>query len=194
MTYGRLMRISFVITLSILALFIFFISGNHDWIEKNYASAFFPALASVLRVLFGWLPFSLGDIIYSIVTISVLWQIGKFIVRLFHKTDSWKKKLSPLFTAGIILMFVYVYFYLFWGLNYYRKGIEYQLGLQNAKFEKQQLIDLNQVLLSKVNATKESCLQHKDTVMTRERMFQSAVEGYQQLDRSFHLFIIDMLH
>lgn len=185
MTYGRLMRISFVTALSILALFIFFISGNHDWIEKNYASGFFPALASVLRVLFGWLPFSLGDIIYSIVTVSVLWQIGKFIVRLFHKTDSWKKKLTPLFNAGIILLFVYVYFYLFWGLNYYRKGIEYQLGLQNGKFEKQQLIDLNQELLAKVNATKESCLRQKDTVMSRDRMFQSALEGYQQLEQKF---------
>ena len=185
MTYGKLIRISIVSTLAILALFIFFISGNHDWIEKNYALGFFPALASVLRVVFGWLPFSVGDIIYSIVTVSVLWQIGKFIVRLFHKTDSWKKKLTPLFTAGIILLFVYVYFYLFWGLNYYRKGIEYQLGLQNGKFEKQQLIDLNQVLLSKVNATKESCLQKKDTVMSRGRMFQSSIEGYQQLEQKF---------
>ncbi len=185
MTYGKLIRTSFVIALSILALFIFFISGNHDWIEKNYATGFFPSLASLLRLLFGRIPFSLGDIIYSIVIISVLWQIGKFIVRLFHKKDSWQKKLSPLFTAGIILLFVYVYFYLFWGLNYYRKGIEFQLGLQNGKFEKQQLVELNQLLLLKVNATKESCLQQKDTVMSQQRMFHSSVAGYHELEKKF---------
>ena len=106
MTYGKLIRISIVITLLILALFIFFISGNHNWIEKNYSNAFFPSLSKILRVLFGWVPFSIGDIIYSVVTISVLWQIGKFIVRLFYKKDSWGKKLFPLFTAGIILLFV----------------------------------------------------------------------------------------
>ncbi len=185
MTYGKLIRISIVITLLILALFIFFISGNHNWIEKNYSNAFFPSLSKILRVLFGWVPFSIGDIIYSVVTISVLWQIGKFIVRLFHKKDSWGKKLFPLFTAGIILLFVYVYFYLFWGLNYYRKGIEHQLGLQNGKFEKQQLIELNQSLLVKLNAAKEICLAKKDTVMSSQRMFQSSLEGYKNLESQF---------
>jgi len=185
MTYGKFIRISFLISLITLALFIFFIAGKHEWIEKKYATGFFPVLASILRFLFGWIPFSLGDIIYFIVTVSVLWQIGKFIVRLFHKTDTWKKKLSPLFTAGLILLFVYVYFYLFWGLNYYRKGIEYQLGLQNGKFEKQQLIDLNHLLLLRVNTTKESCLQHMDTVMSRNRMFQSSVDGYRELEKKF---------
>jgi Protein of unknown function (DUF3810) len=185
MTYGKLIRTTIVVTLVTLALFIFFISGNHSWIEKNYSNAFFPSLAKILRVLFGWVPFSIGDMIYSVVTISVLWQIGKFVVRLFHKKDSWGKKLFPLFTAAIILLFVYVYFYLFWGLNYYRKGIEHQLGLQNGKFEKQQLIDLNQSLLQKLNTTKEICLQKKDTVMSSGRMFTAALEGYQNLETRF---------
>ncbi|MFT3847055.1 MAG: DUF3810 family protein [Lacibacter sp.] len=185
MTYGKLIRISLLTTLIILALFIFFISGNHGWIEKNYSAVFYPKLGSSLRFLFGWFPFSFGDLIYTGVGIAVAWQIGKFIVRLFHKTDSWKKKLNPLFTAGIILLCVYVYFYLFWGLNYYRKGIEYQLGLEKDKFEKQQLIDLTGYLLQKANSTKNICLQKKDTVMNRERMFQSALQGYETIQKQF---------
>ena len=185
MTYGRLIRIAIFGTLFILALFIFFISGNHEWIEINYATSFYPRLATTLRLLFGWFPFSLGDIIYSIVTISVLWQIGKFVVRLFHKTDSWRKKLTPLLTAGLILLAVYVYFYLFWGLNYYRNGIEQQLGLKNVKFEKEQLIDLNSYLLTELNKRKDICLQKKDTFMSRERMFESARDGYSKLEDQF---------
>ncbi len=185
MTYGRLIRLSLVTALLILALFIFFIAGNHSWIEKNYAIGFYPRLSSILRIIFGWLPFSLGDILYSIVTVSVLWQLGKFIVRLFHKTDSWRKKLAPLLTAATILLFVYVYFYLFWGLNYYRQGIEEQLGLKNGEFDKQELIDLNQYLLTQVNNRKEICLQKKDTVMSNERMFLSALDGYQKLEKQF---------
>ena len=100
MTYGRLIRISLVTALLILALFIFFIAGNHSWIEKNYAIGFYPKLSAVLRVAFGWIPFSLGDVLYSIVAVSVFWQLGKFVVRLFHKTDSWRKKLAPLLTAA----------------------------------------------------------------------------------------------
>ena len=185
MTYGKLIRTSITITLIILALFIFFISGYQQWIEINYSTGFFPRLASFFRLIFGWFPFSLGDVVYSVVTISVLWEIGKFIVRLFHPKDSWAKKLSPLFTAGLILLFVYVYFYLFWGLNYYRQGIEHQLQLQNNNFQKQQLVELNQFLLQKLNATKESCLQNKDSVMSRERMFSSSLKGYKKLEKKF---------
>jgi hypothetical protein len=185
MTYGRLIRISVVSALFILALFIFFISDNHGWIEKNYATGFYPKLSATLRILFGWMPFSLGDIIYSIVTIAVLWQLGKFVVRLFHKTDSWKKKLTPLFNAGITILFVYVYFYLFWGLNYYRNGIEQQLALQNDRFDKNELVLLNQYLLGQMNNSKEVCLQKKDTVMENDRMFQSALEGYRNMETSF---------
>ncbi len=185
MTYGKLIRISLLTALLILAFCIFFIAGNHSWIEKNYATGFYPPLGNFLRILFGWIPFSLGDIIYSIVIISVLWQLGKFVVRLFHKTDSLRKKLTPLLTAGIILLFVYVYFYLFWGLNYYRQGIEQQLSLKNGKFDKQQLIDLNHYLLVQVNNRKEICLQQKDTVITGERMFQSALLGYRALEPKF---------
>lgn len=185
MTYGRLIRISLITALLILALFIFFIAGNHSWIEKHYAIGFYPKLSSTLRIFFGWLPFSLGDVLYSVVAISVLWQLGKFAVLLFHKTDSWRKKMAPLLTAGTILLFVYVYFYLFWGLNYYRLGIEEQLGLKNDKFDKQQLVDLNLYLLAQVNNRKEICLQKKDTVMSNDRMFLSALDGYQTLEKQF---------
>lgn len=185
MTYVKLIRISLIISFSILALFIFFISDNHEWIERNYATGFFPYLSKALRFMFGWVPFSIGDIIYLLVIFSVLWQIGKFIVRLFHKKDSWAKKLSPLQAAGIILLIVYVYFYMFWGLNYYRKGIEHQLGLKNIKFEKEQLIELNEALLLKLNSTKNICLTKKDTIMNPERMFSSSFEGYKNLERSF---------
>ena len=185
MTYGKLIRISIITSFSILALFIFFISDNHEWIEKNYSTGFFPYLSKGLRFVFGWVPFSIGDIIYLLVIISVLWQIGKFIVRLFHKKDSWAKKLSPLLAAGMILLVVYVYFYMFWGLNYYRKGIEHQLGLKNNKFEKQQLIELNKALLIKLNATKEICVAKKDTTMSSERVFRSAYDGYKNLEQRF---------
>ncbi|MBX9783823.1 MAG: DUF3810 domain-containing protein [Chitinophagaceae bacterium] len=179
------MRTALVIALLLLALFIYFISGYHQWIESNYSTGFFPKLASSLRWLLGALPFSLGDVIYSVVVAAVLWNIIKFIIRLFHPKDSWGKKLYPLFTAAIILLFVYVYFYLFWGLNYYRKGIEYQLGLQNGQFQKKELISLNQYLLEQVNHRKEICLQKKDTVMSHPRMYKAAYAGYRELEQQY---------
>jgi hypothetical protein len=185
MPFRKAIRIAIIATLLLLALFIYVISGCHSWIENNYSTGFFPKLSSGLRFLLGSIPFSIGDIIYSAVLATVLWNIIKFIIRLFHKKDSWAKKLAPLLTAGIILLIVYVYFYLFWGLNYYRKGIEHQLGLQNGKFEKQDLIALNQYLLEQLNHRKTVCLQQKDTIMNRQRMFGAAHNGYRQLEKTY---------
>lgn len=185
MSFRKAIRTAIFVTLILFALFIYFISGYQQWIETNYSTGFFPKLASVLRFILGSLPFSLGDILYSVVLTAVLWNIGKFIVRLFHPKDSWGKKLAPLLTAGIIVLFVYVYFYLFWGLNYYRKGIEHQLGLQNGAFKKEELISLNQYLVEQVNHRKEICLQKKDTVMNTSRIFHAAHDGYKELEKQY---------
>lgn len=185
MSFRKAIRIAILITLILLALFIYFISGYQQWIETNYSTSFFPKLASVLRFSLGSIPFSVGDIIYSIVFISILWNIIKFITRLFHPKDSWGKKLAPLLTAGLIVLCVYVYFYLFWGLNYYRKGIEHQLSLHNGSFQKEELVALNQYLVKQVNHRKEVCLENKDTVMSKERMFRSAFNGYKELEKQY---------
>lgn len=185
MSFRKAIRTALIITLLIFALFIYFISAYHEWIEKHYSTGLFPKLASFLRVTLGALPISIGDIIYSIVTVTVVWNIIKFIIRLFHPKDSWGKKLAPLLIAGITILFVYVYFYLFWGLNYYRLGIEHQLGLQNGKFEKAELIALNQYLLEQVNHRKEICLKQKDTIMSNQRMFKAAYDGYRELEKNY---------
>jgi hypothetical protein len=185
MSFRKALKTALVISLLLLALFIYFISGFNKWIETYYSTGFFPKLASLLRLLLGSISISIGDIIYSIVFVTVTWNIGKFIIRLFHPKDNWSKKLAPLSIAAITLLFVYVYFYLFWGLNYYRMGIEHQLGLQNGKFEKDELIALNQYLLEQVNHRKEICLQKKDTVMSKNRMFKSASQGYKELEKQY---------
>lgn len=185
MSFRKAIRISIIVTLLVLALFIYFISAYNVWIEKYYSTGLFPKLASFLRITLGSIPFSIGDIIYSIVVVTVVWNIIKFIIRLFHPKDSWSKKLVPLLVACTTLLFVYVYFYLFWGLNYYRLGIEHQLGLQNGNFQKEELISLNQYLLRKVNNSKEICLQQRDTFMSSERMFTAAYDGYQVLEKKY---------
>jgi Protein of unknown function (DUF3810) len=185
MSFRKAIRTALIVTLLLLALFIYFVSSYHNWIENYYSTGFFPKLAAVLRFVLGSIPFSIGDILYSVVIVAVVWNIGKFIIRLFHPKDSWGKKLAPLLTSGIIVLAVYVYFYLFWGLNYYRKGIEHQLGLQNGSFKKEELISLNQYLVEQVNSRKEICLQKKDTVMDNERMFKSAYMGYKELEKQY---------
>ena len=185
MTYRKLIRISFIIALIIMALSIFWLSGFHDWIEQRYATTFFPVLGSALRFLFGWIPFSIGDLMYSTLGILFVYQLGLFLKGIFQKGTVWHQKLQPLNGAVLIVLFVYVYFYLFWGLNYYRRGIEFQLKLEPTTATRSELLSLNALLISRLNASKQVCLQNNDTLMTSERMFSSALEGYHTMEAKF---------
>jgi hypothetical protein len=71
MSFRKAIRIAILVTLILLASFIYFISGYQQWIETNYSTGFFPRLASVLRFALGSIPFSIGDVIYSIVFVAI---------------------------------------------------------------------------------------------------------------------------
>ena len=69
-----------VITLHILAL-------QHSFIENVYSAFIYPPLAYVLRLLTGWIPFSVGDMLY---TIAFIWLLVKTIQFFKHK-PTWIK-------------------------------------------------------------------------------------------------------
>lgn len=185
MTYGKIIRLSLFIALLAMAISIFILSDYHRWIETNYSTGFFPSLASVLRYTIGSLPFSLGDLIYSAAVLYIFWELFLFFKKLLNRKSGWKEKLLPFQKAGLLLLFIYVYFYLFWGLNYFRLGIEHQLELKNGAFAKKDLIALNVELLRKVNQTKRICLLKKDTFISQERMFREAAAAYQSLELKY---------
>lgn len=185
MSYGKLIRLSLLLALVVMATGIFIISGWHSWIEQHYSTGFYPPLAAALRSGLGFLPFSLGDLLYSVALLYILYELFLFFRRLLNRKAGWKEKLIPLQKAIIALLALYVYFYLFWGLNYYRLGIEHQLSINNQQVQTSELKELTTLLLQRVNQTKEICLQRQDTIMDRQRMFRAAEQGYQRLEPKF---------
>ena len=65
-----------MVILMVLAIFIKVYSANAYRVEHNYAVGFYPSIASFFRLIFGWLPFSIGDFLYGA---AVLWIIIKLI-------------------------------------------------------------------------------------------------------------------
>lgn len=78
-----------------------------------YAVHLYPYVAKILSNISRWVPFSLGDcFIYG----SILGIILYIIVRMIRR-KSFLKTLSQVF---LYLVWVYIWFYLAWGLNYFR--------------------------------------------------------------------------
>src|SRR4051794_31846595 len=61
-----------IIILFVVAIVLKIISSFPNFIEQYYSETVYPVIASALRILTGWIPFSLGDVVYSL---CVLWLI-----------------------------------------------------------------------------------------------------------------------
>ena len=72
-------------------------------VEKYYSNGIYPVISRLLRFLFGWLPFSIGDLLYALAGIYLLIKAVQFIRAIFKKqagkTFWWNAIRWILFTA-----------------------------------------------------------------------------------------------
>ncbi|KPM31696.1 Hypothetical protein I595_2191 [Croceitalea dokdonensis DOKDO 023] len=128
--------------------------GNYpDLVEKYYSEGLYPVLSKFLRTLFGWIPFSVGDIFYTILVLSLLrylWVRGKLL---------FLKPRETLQHVGITLSIAYFIFHLFWGMNYYRLPINEKLGFKT-EYTKEELVNFT------LNTVKE--LNYLQVILTQD--------------------------
>src|SRR5689334_6689552 len=97
------------LTLAILLVFCFLLrlySCNPVRVENGYSSDFFPAFGRFLRASFGKWGFSLGDIIYLLAIIYLLYKLFRIIrfIILTRKFSLYKTRLKRfVLDTGIIL-------------------------------------------------------------------------------------------
>lgn len=140
-----------LIALLAVSVFMKLFSLNPDWVEKYYTFGFYPVISKVLRALLGWIPFSVGDILYMAAFIFLVFKAWK-LIRLLAKRKV-KEYLSwILFRKYLkLVLWIYIIFNLFWGLNYNRRGIEEQFGLKIEKYNAAELYTLSKTLQEQLN-------------------------------------------
>lgn len=115
-----------------LGLFIVFLLSwlkqAPEIVEQYYSRQFYPLFSYIPKFLFGWLPFSVGDIVYMFLLCCLLWIVISSIIAL-SKREWWLMQKRAM-QFMLILVGVYIYFYLSWGLHYYRVPVQQQLNLQ----------------------------------------------------------------
>jgi hypothetical protein len=169
--------------LVILAVIIRLISSNKQWVEDNYSSGIYPVAGVFFRTVFGWLPFSLGDLIYTAVVLWVIYDIVWLLVKVYRKEYNIQHVKSGLFKYLGLMLLVYIMFNLFWGLNYNRKGIAHQLALNVEEVKLEELRWLADTLLKKTNA-----LQQGNTLLLKapdKMIFKKTVAVYGNLKQDF---------
>jgi len=105
-----------------------FFQSNSEWVESIYSRGIYPIYCYIPKILFGWLPFSIGDLIYACLFIGLAWILIKAIVLLFKKEFS--RAVRQLLRFVAVLLTVYLFFYNAWALNYFRIPISKQLDIK----------------------------------------------------------------
>lgn len=153
-------------------------------VENGYSTRFFPRFSAIQRMFFGKIPFCLGDILYLLLFLWLSILLFRFLksVIIQKRKPKMGNILGKLF---FISATVYIIFNIFWGLNYNRKGINWQLGLPDtAAFNTEDLRNLNCLLLDKINQSKLA-LMKQEKYPTNRRLFQIVNEAYQSAAEKF---------
>jgi hypothetical protein len=115
-------------------------------VERLYATGIYLFTSKMLRFLFGWLPFSIGDIGYGLVIILIIYFLYRLVVNMRHKRINRKWWVRQARRSLRLAMAIYLVFQWLWGLNYHRMGSSFQLGIQPGPYNKQELLQLADTL------------------------------------------------
>ncbi len=174
------------ILLPFQVLFIGWLSLHPELVEEYYSKGFYPIISSLFRILFGWIPFSVGDLL--------LFYLIFIVLRFLYKTIKTFKKtwLLRLFQFTSFFSVLYFCFYLFWALNYFREPLAKNLGFENKKYTTEQLINLTNFLIQKTNKSHLKISSDSSLIPVfpyeKKEIYAIAKESYVQLEKSYPQF------
>ena len=173
--------------LILLTIAIKWISLYPGWVENNYTYGIYPYLSGALRFVFGWIPFSIGDLFYGFLILMIILRVGKFFKLLFKKQLTRRYFVMALQQAIFLFLLVYVSFNLLWGLNYNRHGIAKQLNLDVRSYTTEELDTLANSLQKKLNfyAAQIDTITREDYLAKKKNLFSEASASFLVAERQF---------
>jgi hypothetical protein len=174
---------------TILALSIFpqivlvkILSNHPQLVETYYSKGLYPLLSKGFRWAFGWLPFSVGDIFYTILGVLILRFFITKGALFFKETRNFFRKVF------IVLSLAYFVFHLFWGMNYYRQPIYKTLGIKN-DYTTEELLDFTNRLIEKTNQAHFTItndrLKKVNMPYTKAQVYKMTPTGFDALKQDF---------
>jgi hypothetical protein len=157
-------------------------------VERYYSNGLYSGISKLQRFLFGWIPFSVGDLLYGAAVLYLLVKLVRFakaVIKRKMGKDFWLNSITWLFFWSLG---VYVVFNILWGLNYNRLGTAYQLQLQMKPYSNEELKAVMQVIVRRLDETADAALPVRDTFLQKRPLFEEAARAYRQIDEQYPTF------
>ena len=156
-----------------------------EFVEAYYSNGIYLWISSFSRIALGWLPFSIGDIIYFIVIFLLLrwfWRQRK------TWRSQWKDNLLQILS---VLSVAYFMFHILWAASYHRVPLFEKMEISR-EYTDADLLAFTKKLIAKSNAL-HSSLTINDTLKvvfpyTRDEIFEKNLDGYDALANQYPFF------
>jgi hypothetical protein len=150
-------------------------------VEKYYSRGMYPVIARGQRLLFGWIPFSIGDLLYGAVVVLLLYRLVRGIRQLVRRQVRRGWLLRGVRQVVFVLLWLYVVFNVLWGLNYNRLGIAEQLQLEVKPYTTAELNELTEIILGELNGLDSMARVHRVDLGRVVLLRSGAVRAYDSL-------------
>ncbi len=169
--------------LLVFAISIHFFSADIIWVDRYYTNGLYPCISKTLKYAFGWLPFSIGDILYGICAAWLFFIVVKITVRIFQGRITKQLLIKGLRNILTRMLWIYILFNLLWGINYNSPGIAEQVGIKMEKYSTRDIFALDSLLLLKVNISKLAL--SKSQYLNTASMSKSTIGAYQEVKKKY---------
>ncbi len=149
-------------------LVMVFIFKHNLRLSHFYACSVYPVIGSMLSSVSGLVPFAAGDIF---IALSILWVL--FCLR----------KKATLLKAAEYLLWIYVWFYIAWGLNYSQPNIYLRTGMKPAEVDKDKLREFAYRYADSLNLLSEERRVKSEEQESEERRVKSEEQESEEWKR-----------
>ena len=181
-------RAAILLALTVVAILIKIFSLFPEAVEKYYSNGLYPIISKAQRYILGSIPFSIGDLIYGLVAIYLVYQVISFGWKVSRKLSTKKYLADALLNTAIFALTVYVWFNLSWGLNYNRKSITHQLALNASQYKPEDLKEVMAQLVVRLNSLHLPASANREKIGSKKFLFDNAVRAYDSLSQQHNNF------
>lgn len=153
-----------------------------DVVESLFSNGVFRTSSKLLHWVFGWIPFSVGDVMYTFLGIFAIKWLYQNRQKLIWNPLGWLTDVA----ASIAV--VYAAFHLLWAFNYYRIPLHENLNL-NTDYSTEALIEVTNYLIQQTNFYHQQLAQNDTTqvvfTMSKSTLLDMVPEGFAVISETY---------
>lgn len=178
----RHLKLLIALSLPLQIVLLNILSRFPEFVERFYSNGIYVFISSLMRYVFGWIPFSMGDILYTIAVIYIVRWLYVHRKRIVNDTKNWVLDVVSALSIG------YFAFHLLWAFNYYRVPLHQSLQIEN-EYTTERLVKITKQLIAKSNAIHQQITTDDSAKVmmpfSKRQLIAMAPKGYDELAKEF---------